>query len=129
VAQTNLPLFHLSDVTSVLVETEPSPELEMSPKLEWDAAASGQLKGQMLPALARENFSDRGTQIPVQEGRARRFEQHLFIIGVEPPGRETATAKPAERSGEPGGKPDRLSKASTWPLLCLLPAPRRAASN
>ena len=39
----------------------------------------------------------------VHEGRARRFKQHLFIIGVELPDRETATAcKPAEGIGEPG---------------------------
>jgi hypothetical protein len=39
---------------------------------------------------------------PIQEGRACRFKQHLFIIGVELPDRETTAArKPGECIGEP----------------------------
>ena len=43
------------------------------------------------------------SSIPFKRVGRARFKQHLFIIGVELPDRETATArKPAECIGEPG---------------------------
>jgi hypothetical protein len=39
---------------------------------------------------------------PIQGDRARRFKQHLLVVGIKPPYREAAAARePAERVGEP----------------------------
>src|SRR5262249_45012754 len=42
---------------------------------------------------------------PIQEDRARRFKQHLLVVGIELPYREAAAARePAERVGKPNGQ-------------------------
>jgi len=55
---------------------------------------------------------------PIQEGRARRLKQHLFIIGVELPDRETAAArKPAECIGQPGGQAGHIIEGKQVPIV------------
>jgi hypothetical protein len=54
----------------------------------------------------------------VQEGGARRLEQHLFIIRVELPDRETALArKPAERIREPGSQAGQVIEGEEVAVL------------
>src|ERR1700730_3598471 len=58
------------------------------------------------------------TLYPVQEGGARRLEQHLCIVGVELTNRETATAcKPAECIGEPGGQSGQIIECEQMPIV------------
>ena len=72
-------------------------------RVEQEAAASNRSRRRPAQRLHIRPAND--ILDPVQEGRARRFKQHLLVIGVELTGRETATArKSAEGVGEPGGQ-------------------------
>ena len=51
---------------------------------------------------------------PIQQDRARRLEQYLLVVGVEPPYGEAASGRqPAKGIGEPVRQAGELSKAST----------------
>jgi len=61
---------------------------------------------------------------PIQEDRARRFKQHLLVVGVElPHGEAAAGRQPAEGVGEPVGQAGdsrKLSRGLLGPFINLL---------